>query len=103
MNILKGGVKPLCINPNIPAVELKKINSAEIAAVSRMLLQDKYNNSGERKIPPPIPINPETEPRIAPINRDKMIDDLFSDGGSVIFPLRRWNTGTSSENAKIFL
>ena len=52
--------------PVNPAAEFTKINKADTAAVSFISAQCSSSNRGLKKIPPPTPIIPETNPRIAP-------------------------------------
>ena len=42
------------------------MNAAEVAAVVRRLAQPASKSNGERKTPPPIPVSPESSPRVAP-------------------------------------
>lgn len=63
--------------PAIPAAEFTNINNADTAAVSFMFAQCINNKIGLKKIPPPIPIIPETNPSAAPISIPASMDNLF--------------------------
>src|SRR3989338_3753963 len=52
--------------PQRPAKELTKMKKLDEAAICRALPQPKKKRRGDRKIPPPIPTSPETNPKRAP-------------------------------------
>ncbi len=52
-----------------PAAELQTMNAADTAAASFIFAQPSNNNTGLRKIPPPIFKKPEANPMIAPVNK----------------------------------
>jgi hypothetical protein len=51
--------------PASPAVELTKMKAAEVPDVGRVPAQPVNSSKGLRKIPAPVPVNPESRP-IAP-------------------------------------
>ena len=57
------------ITPNIPAMELTKINAAATPEITFRGAQCKKTNNGLRKIPPPTPVTPDKKPKIPPNNR----------------------------------
>ena len=54
--------------PNKPAIELNKMNKAEVAAASFIFAQDNKMMTGLKKMPPPIFKSPEIKPMVAPMN-----------------------------------
>ena len=52
--------------PNKPEIEFNKINSAETAAAFFVVAQRISKSNGVRKIPPPVPVSPDNNPRKAP-------------------------------------
>jgi len=55
------------MHPIRPAIELTRINAALIPDVVRGLVQPEKSMMGERNIPPPVPVRPESPPIIPPI------------------------------------
>src|SRR6266508_3792257 len=55
--------------PSRPAKELTQMNAAETAAVGLGSAQWARSRRGERKIPPPTPVSPESSPIAAPQKR----------------------------------
>ena len=53
--------------PANPEMEFKKINAADTAAVCFILLQCNNSKTGLNKIPPPMPIIPDTKPSNPPM------------------------------------
>ena len=52
--------------PIRPDTELKKINAAAVPEAPLIVVQPSIKISGDRKIPPPVPVNPERNPIIKP-------------------------------------
>ncbi len=55
------------MHPIRPAMELTRIKAALIPDVVRVLAQPEKSMMGERNIPPPVPVRPESPPIIPPI------------------------------------
>src|SRR3954454_25076527 len=55
--------------PSKPVAELTRINNAETAAAVLVRAQRISSSSGVRKIPPPVPVRPDSKPKPAPIDR----------------------------------
>ncbi len=88
--------------PSIPDAEFKNIKIALIAAVCCIVAQPIINNKGDNKIPPPIPIIPESIPITAPAKLNQYhlgVEILSADGGfrSILI------TAISKTMASIFL
>jgi len=71
---------PSRILPDIPATELTKMNNAEVAAVYFGFAHFRKRIIGLRKIPPPTPTTPDTNPIAPPVG-----NAIFKLGG-VKFP-----------------
>ena len=52
--------------PERPEIELKNINAAAVPDACLTVVQPKKIISGDRKIPPPVPVKPESKPIKAP-------------------------------------
>src|SRR5436190_21905181 len=52
--------------PARPAIEFTKMKGAATAEVCLVPAQPIISSSGDRKMPPPTPVNPERKPRTAP-------------------------------------
>lgn len=63
--------------PEMPAIELTKMNKDDTAAVCLISAQPKISNIGDKITPPPMPIIPDNKPIVAPIAR-LAISDLGS-------------------------
>gem|GEM_PF-2177343 len=50
------------MHPIRPAMEFTRINAALIPEVVRVLAQPEKSIMGDRKIPPPVPVKPESPP-----------------------------------------
>ena len=74
-----------------PDKELTKMNNALMAAVCFISVHFSNKRTGERIIPPPIPISPERKPIKAPTNNDKIMFGLFN-SCTFIFPKNRKRT-----------
>ena len=55
------------MHPIRPAIELTRIKAAQIPEVVRVLAHPEKRMMGERNIPPPVPVRPESPPIIPPI------------------------------------
>lgn len=53
---------PFVSCPASPDIEFTKMNNALMAAVCFWFVQASNNNTGDRMIPPPMPINPDKNP-----------------------------------------
>ncbi len=60
---------PFILKAINPEMEFNKIKSAETAAASLRFAHDKRIITGVSNIPPPIPIKPDINPIIQPINK----------------------------------
>ena len=69
MSVLK--LIPFCNCAIKPDSEFTNMNKALIAAVCFMFAHFNSNKTGDKIIPPPIPIKPERKPIEAPIRSDK--------------------------------
>src|SRR5260370_41610585 len=61
-----GSCRVLLMLPARPEIELTRMNSAETADAVFVFAQRMKIKIGVRKIPPPVPVNPESSPRPAP-------------------------------------
>jgi hypothetical protein len=52
--------------PSSPAIEFTRMNTTEVAAAVFVGAQRMTIISGVRKIPPPVPVRPESSPRMPP-------------------------------------
>ena len=52
--------------PNKPAIEFNKIKAAAVPDAALTDVHPNNTMSGERKIQPPVPVNPEMKPMLAP-------------------------------------
>ena len=65
---IASGIKGVeAMHPIRPAIELTKIKAALIPEVVRVLAQPEKSMMGERNIPPPVPVRPESPPINPPI------------------------------------
>ena len=55
------------MHPIRPAMEFTRIKAALIPDVVRVLAQPEKSMMGDRNIPPPVPVRPESPPIIPPI------------------------------------
>lgn len=69
MSVLK--LIPFCNCPARPDNEFTNMNKALIAAVCFISAHFNNNKTGDKIIPPPIPIKPDRNPIAAPITNDK--------------------------------
>ena len=63
--------------PKIPEIELIKINNDAVVEIIFGFSALSKNSIGLRKIPPPIPTIPETNPSIEPIIRDRKVYNYY--------------------------
>jgi len=54
--------------PINPETELKKIKTAAVPDAPLMLVHPKKIINGDKKIPPPVPVSPDSKPIKTPIN-----------------------------------
>ncbi len=71
-------LKNLLICPTRPATELRQIKTQAAAATSFGLPHRKLSINGERKIPPPMPIIPDNNPRTAPTEKETKVEGLWT-------------------------
>ena len=56
------------ILPNKPEIELNKMKTAAVPDAPLTLVHPKKIISGDKKIPPPVPVRPDSKPIKTPIN-----------------------------------
>jgi hypothetical protein len=56
--------------PSNPKTEFVRINNAAVPEAPLTDVQAKNMISGERKMPPPVPVNPESKPITAPVSTE---------------------------------
>jgi len=66
-NKLSGKDLTVEICPSSPEIELNRIKALDNPPAVRGPANPTKSNSGVRKIPPPVPVNPESKPKTAPI------------------------------------
>ncbi len=64
--------------PASPARELTRMKAAAMAALVRMLLQRRKSSNGLKKMPPPTPVIPETNPSPAPAGMAMRTDGVLA-------------------------
>ncbi len=69
------------IHPARPAMELTRMKAALIPEVVRVLAQPEKSMMGERKIPPPVPVRPESPPINPPIIIPLVVLNRFGNQG----------------------
>ena len=55
--------------PKRPDIELKRINAAAVPEAPLIVVQPRIRISGDKKIPPPVPVSPESKPIIYPAKK----------------------------------
>ena len=63
--------------PSRPKTEFVRINSAAVPDAPLTEVQPKKMISGDKKIPPPVPVNPESNPIDAPVRTEIAICGCF--------------------------
>src|SRR2546425_8763833 len=77
------------------------MKSAETAAACRICAQPQNRRSGVRKIPPPVPVKPERNPRPAPIPIAVGFDGDVTSAGSLRRKTKRAAEKSSTTPIKI--
>ena len=89
--------------PANPDNELTKMNKALMAAVCFISVHFNNKRTGDRIIPPPIPISPERKPMTAPINKDKNMFDFFKSATLIFAKNKKRIMGIINNMPSIFL
>ena len=74
--------------PKRPEVELNNIKAADKPPAILGPAIFRKRRSGVKKIPPPVPVSPESKPSIAPKIRRKYIDVSFTKSDATLFCLK---------------